>query len=118
MLYPIKPGRAPITKSKSLIKFSKTSLFETSLQSLSIFFDFNFISIIQKDNSNWDENVMDVKEFIRSFIQDDNTILYKENFIKKSNLRRYVSDALKFVARPSRDCENESKKRAPKCQIL
>jgi len=29
---------------------------------------------------------MDVKEFIRSFIQDDNTILYKENFIKKSEL--------------------------------
>ncbi|MBT5596498.1 MAG: NifU family protein, partial [Flavobacteriaceae bacterium] len=51
-----------------------------------VFFDFNFISIIQKDNSNWDENVMDVKEFIRSFIQDDNTILYKENFIKKSEL--------------------------------
>ena len=27
---------------------------------------------------------MDVREFIRSFIQDDNTIIYKENFIKKS----------------------------------
>ena len=49
-----------------------------------VFFDFNFISIIQKANSNWDENVMDVREFIRSFIQDDNTIIYKENFIKKS----------------------------------
>lgn len=50
-----------------------------------IFFDFNFISIIQNSNSNWDENVMDVKEFIRSFIQDNNTIIYEENFIKKSD---------------------------------
>jgi Fe-S cluster biogenesis protein NfuA len=50
-----------------------------------IFFDFNFISIIQKDNSNWDENVMDVREFIRSFIQDDNVVIYEENFVKKSD---------------------------------
>ena len=50
-----------------------------------IFFDFNFISIIQKPDSNWDENIMDVREFIRSFIQDENTILYEENFIKKSD---------------------------------
>jgi len=28
---------------------------------------------------------MDVREFIRSFIQDENTILYEENFIKKSD---------------------------------
>jgi len=50
-----------------------------------IFFDFNFISIIQKANSNWDENVMDVREFIRSFIQDDNVVIYEENFVKKSD---------------------------------
>ena len=28
---------------------------------------------------------MDVREFIRSFIQDDNTIIFEENFIKKSD---------------------------------
>ena len=50
-----------------------------------IFFDFNFISIIQRANSNWDENVMDVREFIRSFIQDDNVVIYEENFVKKSD---------------------------------
>ncbi|HIF84792.1 MAG TPA: NifU family protein [Flavobacteriaceae bacterium] len=64
---------APLAKSLFSFPFVKE-----------VFFDFNFISIIQKDNSNWDENVMDVREFIRSFIQDDNTIIYKENFIKKS----------------------------------
>lgn len=65
---------APLAKSLFTFPFIKE-----------IFFDFNFISIIQNSNSNWDENVMDVKEFIRSFIQDNNTIIYEENFIKKSD---------------------------------
>jgi Fe-S cluster biogenesis protein NfuA len=55
-----------------------------------VFFDFNFVSLIQKPGNNWDENVMDVREFIRSFIQDGNTIVYEDrikNKIKtKSNI--------------------------------
>ena len=43
-----------------------------------IFFDFNFVSLIQKQGNNWDENVMDVREFIRSFIQDNNTIVFED----------------------------------------
>ena len=65
---------APLAKSLFTFPFIKE-----------IFFDFNFISIIQRANSNWDENVMDVREFIRSFIQDDNVIIYEENFVKKSD---------------------------------
>ena len=65
---------APLAKSLFTFPFIKE-----------IFFDFNFISIIQRANSNWDENVMDVREFIRSFIQDDNVVLYEENFVKKSD---------------------------------
>ena len=48
-----------------------------------VFFDFNFVSIIQNSEHDWQENVMDVREFIRSFIQDNNTIVFEEN-IKKS----------------------------------
>ena len=48
-----------------------------------VFFDFNFVSIIQKPGFKWEENVMDVREFIRSFIQDNNTIVFEEN-IKKA----------------------------------
>ena len=55
-----------------------------------VFFDFNFVSLIQKPANNWDKNVMDVREFIRSFIQDGNTIVYEDrikNKIKtKSNI--------------------------------
>ena len=65
---------APLAKSLFTFPFIKE-----------IFFDFNFISIIQRANSNWDENVMDVREFIRSFIQDDNVVIYEENFVKKSD---------------------------------
>ena len=43
-----------------------------------VFFDFNFVSLIQKQGNNWDENVMDVREFIRSFIQDNNTIVFED----------------------------------------
>ena len=65
---------APLAKSLFTFPFIKE-----------IFFDFNFISIIQRANSNWDENVMDVRVFIRSFIQDDNVVIYEENFVKKSD---------------------------------
>lgn len=43
-----------------------------------VFFDFNFVSLIQRQGNNWDENVMDVREFIRSFIQDNNTIIFED----------------------------------------
>jgi Fe-S cluster biogenesis protein NfuA len=43
-----------------------------------VFFDFNFVSLIQRQGNNWDENVMDVREFIRSFIQDNNTIVFED----------------------------------------
>ena len=41
-----------------------------------VFFDFNFVSIIKKIEFNWEENVMEIREFIRSFIQDGNTIVF------------------------------------------
>ena len=43
-----------------------------------VFFDFNFVSLIQHQGNNWDENVMDIREFIRSFIQDNNTIVFED----------------------------------------
>ncbi len=52
-----------------------------------VFFDFNFVSIIQKPEFKWEENVMDVREFIRSFIQDNNTIVFEENIKKASKVK-------------------------------
>ena len=52
-----------------------------------VFFDFNFVSIIQKPGFKWEENVMDVREFIRSFIQDNNTIVFEENIKKTSKVK-------------------------------
>ena len=52
-----------------------------------VFFDFNFVSIIQKPEFKWQENVMDVREFIRSFIQDNNTIVFEENIKKASKIK-------------------------------
>ena len=50
-----------------------------------VFFDFNFVSLIQNPGNNWDENVMDVREFIRSFIQDSNTIVLEDRI--KNNIK-------------------------------
>ena len=50
-----------------------------------VFFDFNFVSLIQNPGNNWDENVMDVREFIRSFIQDNNTIVFEDRI--KNNVK-------------------------------
>jgi Fe-S cluster biogenesis protein NfuA len=50
-----------------------------------VFLDFNFISVTQNSNSNWEENVMDVREFIRSYIQDGNTLIHEELFEKTQN---------------------------------
>ena len=56
-----------------------------------VFFDFNFVSIIKKVEFNWEENVMEIREFIRSFIQDGNTIVFEENIkkvkAKKNNIK-------------------------------
>ena len=56
-----------------------------------VFFDFNFVSIIKKVELNWEENVMEIREFIRSFIQDGNTIVFEENIkkvkAKKNNIK-------------------------------
>ena len=52
-----------------------------------VFFDFNFVSIIQKPGFKWEENVMDVREFIRSFVQDNNTIVFEENIKKASKVK-------------------------------
>jgi Fe-S cluster biogenesis protein NfuA len=72
-------GDSPLAKSLFGFDFIKE-----------VFFDFNFVSLIQKPGNNWDKNVMDVREFIRSFIQDGNTIVYEDrikNKIKtKSNI--------------------------------
>ena len=43
--------------------------------------DFNFISITLNSKYDWNENVMEIREFIRSYIQDGNTII-DENSIK------------------------------------
>ncbi len=55
-----------------------------------VFFDFNFVSIIQKPGFKWEENVMDVREFIRSFIQDNNTIVFEENIKKASKIKNNI----------------------------
>ena len=62
-------SNAPIVKSLFTFPFVKE-----------VFLDFNFISITQNSTSNWDENVMDVREFIRSYIEDNN-ILINEDLI-------------------------------------
>ena len=46
-----------------------------------VFLDFNFISITLNSKYDWNENVMEIREFIRSYIQDGNNII-DENSIK------------------------------------
>jgi len=65
---------APIVKSLYTFPFVKE-----------VFLDFNFISVTQNSNSNWEENVMDVREFIRSYIQDGNTLIHEELFEQTQN---------------------------------
>ena len=65
---------APIAKSLYNFPFVKE-----------VFLDFNFISITQNLNSNWEENVMDIREFIRSYIQDGNTLIHEELFEQTQN---------------------------------
>ena len=60
---------APIAKSLFGFSFIKE-----------VFLDFNFISVTQNSDSNWEENVMDVREFIRSYIQDGNTLINEDLF--------------------------------------
>ena len=61
---------APIAKSLFNFPFVKE-----------VFLDFNFISITLNSKYEWNENVMEIREFIRSYIQDGNTII-DENSIK------------------------------------
>jgi Fe-S cluster biogenesis protein NfuA len=55
-----------------------------------VFFDFNFVSLIQKPGNNWDKNIMDVREFIRSFIQDGNTIVYEDRIKNKIKIKSNI----------------------------
>lgn len=61
---------APIAKSLFNFPFVKE-----------VFLDFNFISITLNSKYEWNENVMEIREFIRSYIQDGNKII-DENSIK------------------------------------
>ncbi|MFL2665878.1 MAG: NifU N-terminal domain-containing protein [Flavobacteriaceae bacterium] len=65
---------APIAKSLFSFPFIKE-----------VFLDFNFISITKKSSSSWDENVMDVREFIKTFIQDGNVLIHEEFSKENSN---------------------------------
>lgn len=60
-------SNAPIVKSLFTFPFVKE-----------VFLDFNFISITQNSTSNWDENVMEVREFVRSYIEDNNILIYED----------------------------------------
>ena len=64
-----------------------------------VFFDFNFVSLIQHQGNNWDENVMDIREFIRSFIQDNNTIVFEDriNNNVKTNSKVEFDDISKEI---------------------
>ena len=64
-----------------------------------VFFDFNFVSLIQHQGNNWDENVMDIREFIRSFIQDNNTIVFEDriNNNVKNNSKVEFDDISKEI---------------------
>ncbi len=48
-----------------------------------VFLDFNFISITLNSNYDWNENVMEIREFIRSYIQDGNNVI-EENSLKNN----------------------------------
>ena len=64
-----------------------------------VFFDFNFVSLIQHQGNNWNENVMDIREFIRSFIQDNNTIVFEDriNNNVKTNSKVEFDDISKEI---------------------
>ena len=60
---------APIAKSLFNFPFVKE-----------VFLDLNFISITKKNEYSWEENVLETREFIRSYIQDDNNIISEKSF--------------------------------------
>ena len=60
---------APIAKSLFNFPFVKE-----------VFLDLNFISITKKNEYDWEENVLETREFIRSYIQDDNNIISEKSF--------------------------------------
>ena len=66
---------APIAKSLFTFPFVKE-----------VFLDFNFISVTQNSDSNWEENTMDVREFIRSYIQDNTTLIHEDLIEDNSNV--------------------------------
>tara|TARA_B100000768_G_scaffold145835_1_gene138795 strand:+ start:6195 stop:7082 length:888 start_codon:yes stop_codon:yes gene_type:complete len=66
---------APIAKSLFTFPFVKE-----------VFLDFNFISVTQNSDSNWEENTMDVREFIRSYIQDNNTLIHEDLIKDNTNV--------------------------------
>ncbi|WP_228852608.1 NifU family protein [Aegicerativicinus sediminis] len=43
----------------------------------SIYFDENFISLTKYERSNWDEVIMEIREFIRTYIENGNLIIEK-----------------------------------------
>ncbi len=60
---------APIAKSLFNFPFVKE-----------VFLDLNFISITKKNEYSWEENVLETREFIRSYIQDGNNIISEKSF--------------------------------------
>ena len=48
-----------------------------------IYIDFNFISVSLKLGFDWENHIMDIREFILSYIKDGNTIIKEEYDIEK-----------------------------------
>jgi Fe-S cluster biogenesis protein NfuA len=76
-------SNAPIVKSLFTFPFVKE-----------VFLDFNFISITQNSTSNWDENVMEVREFIRKYVEEGKLILKELPKEKVSSEDKKVSENL------------------------
>lgn len=51
-----------------------------------LFFDANYISITKNENSDWDEIVMEVREFIRAYLADGKTILSEKSKPKQNEV--------------------------------
>ena len=64
-----------------------------------VFLDFNFISITQNSTSNWDENVMEVREFIRSYIEDNNILIYEDLINTNSSIVELDTESIDDISK-------------------
>ncbi|WP_455169288.1 NifU family protein, partial [Aegicerativicinus sediminis] len=70
----------------------------------SIYFDENFISLTKYERSNWDEVIMEIREFIRTYIENGNLII--ENGVNKNDAGNQIIQPSENLSETSQEIIN------------